>query len=80
MDLFDLAGLLGAASILAAFGGVQVGKLDPHKLPALVLNLVGAGLVLLSLTSKFNLAAFLLEAAWAVIAAWGLVKLALKKR
>jgi hypothetical protein len=41
-----------------------------------LMNLVGAGLVMASLAQRFNLAAFLLEAAWALVALWGLVRLA----
>jgi hypothetical protein len=41
-----------------AYGGVQVGRLDARGAPALLMNLVGAILVLLSLTHTFNLAAY----------------------
>ena len=67
-----VAGLLGAALILGAYAGVQLKKLDPHQPPALLLNLGGAGLVLVSLYFEFNLAAALLEGAWVLIALWGL--------
>jgi len=72
MSLDEVIGLVGAALILGAYGGVQLKKLDPHRPPALLLNLVGAALVLVSLAYEFNLAAFLLEAAWVLIALWGL--------
>lgn len=72
MGLDGYLGLLGAACILGAFAGVQTKRLDPHQLPALLLNLGGASLVIVSLIFKFNLAAFLLEVAWAAIAIWGL--------
>ena len=76
MTLADAAGLLGAALILLAFALVQAHRLDPHKAAALFMNLAGAGLVMLSLTRRFNLAAFLLEAAWALVALWSLARLA----
>ena len=79
MTLPDLLGLVGAACILAAYAGVQFGKLDPHRAPALALNLVGASLVLVSLWFKPNLAAAILEGAWAVIALWGLIRLMFKR-
>lgn len=75
----DVAGLVGVAMILIAYAGAQARKLDPLKTPALLMNLVGAGLVLLSLTAKFNLAAFAMEASWALVAAWGLLRLALAR-
>lgn len=80
MSLFDIAGLLGALGILLAYAGVQTRKLDPHRPPALLLNLTGASLVLVSLIEDFNLAALLLEIAWIGIALQGLAALALKRR
>ena len=70
--LDEILGLLGAALILLAYAGVQLKKLDPHKHKALLLNLTGAALVLVSLYFEFNLAAALLEGAWVLIALWGL--------
>ena len=70
----DAAGLLGAGLILCAYAAVQFGRLEPQAPPALLLNLVGAGLVLVSLYFRFNLAAALLEGAWALIAAAGRVR------
>ena len=72
MSLDEIVGLVGAALILGAYAGVQLKKLDPHRPPALLLNLFGAALVIVSLLYEFNLAAFLLEAAWVLIALWGL--------
>jgi hypothetical protein len=43
------------------------------------MNLGGACLVMLSLTHNFNLAAFIMEAAWATVAAYGLIRLILKR-
>jgi len=72
VSLDEIVGLVGAALILGAYAGVQLKKLDPHRPPALLLNLFGAALVIVSLLYEFNLAAFLLEAAWVLIALWGL--------
>ena len=44
------------------------------------MNLSGACLVMYSLSRNFNLSAFLMEAAWAAVAAFGLIRLALKRR
>ena len=79
MSLFDAAGVAGVVMILVAYAGATSGKLDPKRPRALLLNLFGAGLILLSLVYDFNLSAFLMEAAWAAVAAVGLVRYALKK-
>ena len=57
-----------------------MGRLDPKKLLALLLNLVGASLILLSMTEAFNLSAFLMEAAWALVAAIGVFRILLARK
>ena len=76
----DIAGVAGVLLMLIAYGGAQFGRLEPRKAPALLMNLVGAGLILWSLAFKFNLAAVLMEGAWALIALIGLARLALGRR
>ena len=61
--------------ILGAYAAAQLRWLDPLKAPALLLNLAGSCLVMVSLARAFNLPAFLLEAAWALIALYGLARL-----
>jgi hypothetical protein len=80
MTVPDLAGLVGVLLILSAYALGQLERLKMDALPALLMNLGGAALVMISLLFKFNLSAFLMEAAWALVALFGLVKLALKKR
>ncbi len=79
MSLIDGAGVFGVLLILIAYAGATAGKLDPKSWPALVLNLVGALLILWSLTVDFNLSAALMEGAWALVAIAGLIRLALKR-
>jgi len=76
----DAAGLAGVMMILAAYAGVQLERMQPRRAPALLLNFVGASLVLYSLSADFNLAAAIMEAAWAAIALYGLIRLALRRR
>lgn len=77
MTLFDIAGLTGVASILAAYAATALGGLNPKGALSLVLNTIGPVLILLSLTQKFNLSAAIVEAAWAMIALTGLLRLAI---
>ena len=80
MSAIDLVGVAGGALILVAYAGAQFGRLEPRRVPALLLNLVGACLILVSLAFRFNLAAVLMEAAWALVAIYGLVRLLLARR
>ena len=80
MSIWDLAGLAGVALILVAYAGAALGRLDPARAVALSLNLVGASLILASLSRKFNLSAAVMEAAWAAVALYGLIRLALRRR
>jgi hypothetical protein len=76
----DLAGLVGVLLMLGAYAGSQTGRLDPRRFASLIMNLVGSCLVIISLLHSFNLSSFLIEAAWAVIALGGLMRLALRRR
>ncbi len=80
MSLPDIGGVFGVALMLFAYAGGQLGKLEMTALPALLMNLAGSALVLWSLAFKFNLSAALMEGAWFVVALFGLIKLATKKR
>lgn len=68
----DIIGLIGSAIFLAAFAYANISK-SLNKLLFNLANLVGAILLLISLSVNFNLAAFVLEAAWGAIAVVGLV-------
>ena len=77
MTLPDLLGVVGVLCILIAYAGATAKKLDPARAPALLLNLSGALLILVSLYFAPNLSAILMEGAWALVAIYGLVQLAL---
>jgi hypothetical protein len=80
VSLSDIAGLIGAFMMLAAYAAASFGKLDPVKAPSLLMNLIGAGLVLYSLSEDFNLGAAVLEVSWGLIALAGLIKLVVGRR
>lgn len=80
MDLFDLVGLIGVATVFGAYVGAQLHRLDPAEPPSLLLNLVGAGLILVSLIKAFNLSAVLVEVVWMSAALFGLVRALTRKR
>ena len=68
----DVIGLVGSALFIGAFAYANIAE-TLNKLVFNLANLAGAILLLISLSVTFNLAAFVLEAAWGTIAAVGLV-------
>ena len=79
MDGYDIAGLIGVATILAGYAAATTGRMDAKGAPSLAVNFVGASLILLSLTQRFNLSAAIVEGAWALIALVGLIRIALRR-
>jgi len=77
-DWANVVGLIGSVMFIAAFAYANAAA-QFDKLLFNAANLIGAALLLTSLSVHFNLAAFVLEAAWALIAALGLVQ-ALRQR
>jgi paired small multidrug resistance pump len=68
----DIVGLMGMSSFLLAYLLLQRGKVQHCSALYLSLNLAGALMLMFSLLFKWNLAAFLLEAAWALITLQGM--------
>ncbi len=73
-------GVLGVALVLLAYAGIHFDRLDPKRTPSLLMNLCGSSLIMLSMARAFNLPAFLIEAAWAGMAAFGLARRLLLRR
>jgi hypothetical protein len=71
---FDLVGNVGVLLMVIAYLLLQMEKLSSSALSYLLLNTVGAILVIISLMFRFNLSAFLMEAFWLLISLYGLAK------
>lgn len=67
----NIAGFLGSLVILMGFAYVNILKRSPDMTFNL-LNLIGAALLAVSLSINYNLPALLLEAAWMLIALYGI--------
>jgi len=67
-----IIGNIGVVCFLLAYFLLQKGKILHTSFSYLLLNLAGSLLVLFSLIINWNLPAFLLEAAWALISMWGI--------
>jgi len=70
----DVIGCLGAIIVLVAYGLLQTGKLKSRGALYSFLNFLSAVLIIISLFYSWNLAAFIMEVAWMVISAFGMIK------
>lgn len=73
LDAYTLAGILGTALIVVTYFVNQQGRLksDDWKYPTA--NLFGAILILVSLTTAWNLPTAIVECFWAAISLYGLI-------
>lgn len=75
MDLFfNSIGMMGMALFLVAYFLLQRETFTSHDPRYLWMNFAGSIAVILSLIRFWNFPVFLLESAWAVISAQGLIK------
>jgi hypothetical protein len=74
IELYDVAGLAGAAIFVCAYFANQQRWLrsDDWRYPAA--NLLGALLILLSLWFEWNFPSAVIEIIWALISLWGIGK------
>jgi hypothetical protein len=70
----DLLGIVGVVLLMAAYLMLQLNRLSSNSLQYSLLNLLGAGLIILSLWSNFNLSAFVIEVFWVLISLLGVVR------
>ena len=70
----------GALLILAAFAALQAGKISASSRPYLVLNLIGALILTALAWLEEQWGFFLLESAWTLVSAWGLIELRRRHR
>lgn len=71
-DLFTTAGILGAIVVIATYFANQHRWLSAEDWRFPALNLAGACLILVSLTTAWNLPSAIVEACWAAISVYGL--------
>ncbi|HEY7806538.1 MAG TPA: permease [Croceibacterium sp.] len=72
-DLANSIGFVGMALIVSAYAYVTASKAaNPYLLHGM--NLIGAGLLILSLTVNRNIPSMVLESVWAAVALFGLAK------
>jgi hypothetical protein len=80
LDLASIVGLIGSALMVVAYAYSNVAGARMNFVLFNLLNLVGSVMLAWSLTVHWNVASFLLEVVWAVIALVGLGKALFKRR
>jgi hypothetical protein len=66
--------VIRTALIIAAYFASQQGWVDARDWRFPFVNLIGAALILVSLWTAWNLAAFLMEVFWIAISLYGLIR------
>jgi hypothetical protein len=70
----DLSGNIGVVILIIAYLLLQLNRLSSNGLAYSLLNMMGAGLIALSLLGHFNLSAFLIEIFWVLISFIGIFR------
>jgi hypothetical protein len=73
LEMHDWMGVVGALTVLAAYFANLLGWVDSQHWPYPLANLIGAGMILVSLGFQPNLSCQVMEGSWAVISIFGLV-------
>ena len=71
----QLVQIAGALAILTAYVLAQFGVLGQHTVSFLTLNFVGAAVLAVDAYVEDQWGFLLLEAVWALVSAWGLLRL-----
>jgi membrane-bound ClpP family serine protease len=69
----NILGVIGVFMVLLAYVLLQVGKMKSAWVSYSLLNLIGSGLILISLYFYWNLASGVIEIAWFLISLYGLI-------
>lgn len=74
IEWYDLVGTAGVVLILIVYYLLQVGRIDAQGLMYSIANLIGAGLIAVSLIYQFNFSALLIEICWMLISLIGIAR------
>lgn len=71
----QLVQLVGALLVLVGFALSQLARLDQHSVVYLIVNLVGSAILAVDALMSGQLGFLLLEGVWALVSAWGLMRM-----
>ncbi|MBR0682591.1 hypothetical protein GXW74_19015 [Roseomonas eburnea] len=72
VTLFDPVGIAGTLTVVLAYLGTQLRRVDAKGLGFPLANLIGSALITVSLWRSFNLASMLIETFWMAISLFGI--------
>lgn len=78
--IFEWAGYLGVAFYIGSYVALQTGLIPGVGYGYATLNLIGAALVLVSLTFAFNMASAMIQISWICISLFGIARIFLIRR
>jgi len=78
--LAKVLSLCGAGVVLVAYAANQMGKMDSRRLPYLLLNLVGGGILTYFAVKAGDPGLMLMEGSWVAISLGGILWAALRRR
>ena len=78
-SIYDLIGNVGVFLIIVSYLLLQLNKIKSSALSYSLINLFGAGFVIISLIENFNVSAFVIEAFWVAISLVGIFNYFRKK-
>jgi hypothetical protein len=70
----EIAQVIGAVFVLAAFAALQFGRWRPDSLAYLVANVIGAGILAVAAAIGGDPGFLLLEGVWTIVSLWSLVQ------
>ncbi len=71
---YDIAGFIGVATLLGGYTLLQMGRIPGNGVAYPALNLIGSLAIMISLVKDWNASAFVLEAVWALVSIYGIIK------
>ncbi|WP_264769697.1 CBU_0592 family membrane protein [Coxiella burnetii] len=73
-------GIIGVVLVLLAYFLLQINKINQNRVVYSLMNLLGSGLILISLYFTWNLPSGIIEFAWLLISLLGLIKVIYLKK
>jgi hypothetical protein len=74
LHFHDAAGIVGSMLIVTTYLLLQLRRINIDEARYSILNALGAGLIIFSLSMDFNLSAFIIEAFWLAISLIGIIQ------